>query len=107
MMQEDTSKSKPNRPDILPTDAKWWETAEDHKFALEVLQLRLRRNILKFIGQETRTRDEIEKEFGLGTEQAKYHLAMLEKGLVVECIDDGYRSTLTGRLYLEKVENRR
>ncbi len=107
MMQEDAKKSEPNRHDISPTDAKWWETAEDHKFALEVLQLRLRRNILKFLGHGTRTRDEIEKEFGLGEEQAKYHLAMLEKGLVVEHIGDGYRSTLTGRLYLEKVENRR
>ncbi len=64
MMQEDAKKSEPNRHDISPTDAKWWEAAEDHKFALEVLQLRLRRNILKFLGRETRTRDEIEKEFG-------------------------------------------
>jgi hypothetical protein len=30
-------------------DAKWWETADDHRFALEVLQLKLRREILKFI----------------------------------------------------------
>ncbi len=107
MMQKDTNKSEPNHPDILPTDARWWESAEDHKFALEVLQLRLRRNILKFLGQVTRAGDEIEKEFGLSAEQAKYHLAMLEKGLVVEHVDGGYRSTLTGRLYLEKVENRR
>jgi predicted transcriptional regulator len=52
-------------------------------------------------------RRSIEKEFGLSTEHAKYHLAMLEKGLVVERVEDGYRSTLTGRLYLEKVEGRR
>jgi len=88
-------------------EAKWWWSAEDHKFALEVLQLRLRRNILRFVGQETRTIDEIEKEFGLGTEQAKYHLAMLEEGLVVERVGDSYRSTLTGKLYLERVDNRR
>ena len=106
MMSENAGNSKPKLPDISPTEAKWWESAEDHKFALEVLQLRLRRNILKFMGQETRTRDEIEKEFGLGTEQAKYHLEMLEKGLVIEQVADGYRSTLTGRLYLEKVEDR-
>lgn len=106
MISEDAENSKPNLPDISPSEAKWWESAEDHKFALEVLQLRLRRNILKFMDQEIRTRDEIEKKFGLGTELAKYHLEMLEKGLVIEHVSDGYRSTLTGRLYLEKVENR-
>ena len=106
MMSEDASNPKPNLTDISPIEAKWWESAEDHKFALEVLQLRLRRNILKFMDQEIRTRDEIEKEFGLDAEQTRYHLEMLEKGLVIEQVDDGYRSTLTGRLYLEKVENR-
>ena len=107
MKPEDSEKSKPNRPDVSLTKAKWWESAEDHKFALDVLQLRLRRNMLKFLCQETRTRNEIEKEFGLDTEQAKYHLAMLEKGLVVEHVGDSYSPTLTGSLYLEKVENRR
>ncbi len=107
MKPEDAGKSKPNHPGISPTEAKWWESAEDHKFALEVLQLRLRRNMLKFLSQETRTIDEIEKEFGLSIELAKYHLAMLEEGLVVERVGNSYRSTITGRLYLEKVENRR
>ena len=106
MMSENAGNSKPKLPDISRSEAKWWESAEDHKFALEVLQLRLRRNILKFMDQEIRTRDEIEKEFGLGAELTRYHLDMLEKGLVIEQVDDGYRSTLTGRLYLEKVENR-
>jgi predicted transcriptional regulator len=106
MKPEDAGKSKPNHPDISPTEAKWWESAEDHKFALEVLQLRLRRNILKFLSQETRTMDEIEKEFSLNTERAKYHLAMLEKGLVIEHMGDSYRLTITGRLYLEKVQYR-
>jgi predicted transcriptional regulator len=53
------------------------------------------------------TKEDIEKEFGLNAQQAEYHLAMLEKGLVIERAEGGYRSTLTGRLYLEKVENRR
>ncbi len=107
MKPEVAGKSKSNHPDISSTKAKWWESAEDHRFALEVLQLRLRRDILKFLGEDPRTRDEIEKEFGLGAQQVEYHLAMLEKGLVVERVGDSYRSTLTGRLYLEKVENRR
>ena len=40
-------------------DAKWWETADDHRFALEVLQLKLRREILKFIANNPRKKEEI------------------------------------------------
>jgi predicted transcriptional regulator len=85
-------------------DARWWETAEDHRFALEVLQLRIRREILKFLGRGQRTREEIEKEFGLDAERASFHLALLEKALVVERTGGGYRATSTGILYLERVE---
>ncbi len=99
MMQDNPD---PERTDISPHEARWWESAEDHKFALEVLQLRLRRKILKFVGQEPKTIDEVGREFGLDMEQAKYHLEMLERGLVVERAGDEYRATLTGRLYLEK-----
>jgi hypothetical protein len=81
MMPENAEKSKLSRSNISTTDAKWWETAEDHRFALEVLQLRLRRNILKFLAQDanTRTIEEIEKEFSLNSNQAMYHLAMLKR----------------------------
>lgn len=85
---------------------KWWESAEDHRFALEVLQLGLRRKMLKFIGSSIRTREEIAKEFGLRDDQAVYHLALLEKALVIEHIESCYRATPTGILYLEKVESK-
>ena len=84
--------------------AKWWVTAEDHRFALEVLQLRLRRKILKFINCKIRTLGEIEDEFNLSTFLAVYHLSMLVKALVIEETESGYRATPTGSLYLEKVE---
>lgn len=87
--------------------AKWWETAEDHRFALEVLQLRARREILKLISFEARSLDEIEKAFSLTSAQSEHHLAMLEKALVIERSGEIYRLTETGRLYLERVENRR
>ncbi len=96
-----------NRSYTSNVDARWWETAEDHRFALEVLQLRLRRQILKFLGKKTRTHEEIEEEFSLDYHQTAYHLAMLEKGLVIEHVPGGYRPTATGRLYLENVEGRR
>ncbi|VVB69147.1 Uncharacterised protein [uncultured archaeon] len=86
--------------------AKWWETPEDHRFALEVLQLGLRRRILKLVAKEMKSIEEIEKEFDLGAAGAEYHLAMLEKALVVERAEGGYRATPTGILYLEKVEEK-
>ncbi len=86
------------------SEAKWWETAEDHRFALEVLQLPVRRQILKLVAGEIKSEEQIERETGLGTVQARYHLAMLEKALVIEQTKGGYRATTTGILYLEKVE---
>lgn len=88
-------------------EAKWWETPEEHRFALEVLQFRLRREILKFVGKGARTKQEVERQFDLKPEQAEYHLALLEKALVVERSEGICRITPTGRLYLEKVEARR
>lgn len=87
-------------------EAKWWETAEDHRFALEVLQLWLRRRMLKFIGPGTKTLDEVAKEFGIKADLAEYHLALLEKALVIERVDGFYRSTFIGKAYLENVKSR-
>jgi hypothetical protein len=82
---------------------KWWDTAESHRFALDVLQQHLRRVILKFIGREVRTLDEIAKVFCLSRGQARYRLAMREKALVIEQAECGFRATQTGILYLERV----
>ncbi|MFB3765988.1 MAG: hypothetical protein ACE14P_12185 [Methanotrichaceae archaeon] len=87
--------------------ARWWETAEDHRFALEVLQLGIRRKMLKFIGSGIRTKEEIAREFGLRDEQAGYHLTLLEKALVVEHVKGYYKATSTGIFYLENVEAKR
>lgn len=88
-------------------DAKWWETAQDHKFALEVLQLRLRREILKFIRIGPRTEEDIIKKFSINRGMAIYHLALLEKALVVERLGSFYQLTSTGTLFLNNVENNR
>lgn len=83
---------------------KSWESAEGHRFALEVLQLRIRRDILKLIAEGVFSTEEIAKKFGINERQAAFHLAMLDKALVVEPVTGGYRSTPTGLLYLKKVE---
>lgn len=87
--------------------ARWWETAEDHRFALQVLQLKLRRQILRFIGSNRRSIEEIRAAFEEGSVPLAYHLEMLEKALVIERIEGGYRATPTGLLYLERVDARR
>lgn len=94
----------PSEPDWK---AKWWETAEDHRFALEVLQLPLRRELLKFVSSGLKSYEQIENEFKLGEPLTQYHLSMLAKALVIEQSAGGYKATPTGVLYLEKVEFRR
>ena len=82
----------------------WWETAEEHRFALEVLQLGLRRKMLGAIARSCRSLSQIEKDFDLSPAQAEYHLRMLEKALVIKRAEDGWSVTPTGILYLENVE---
>jgi hypothetical protein len=93
-------------PDELKTSTMWWESAEDHRFALEVLQLPLRRKMLTFIAVGVRGNGKIEMELDLGVPLAEYHLQMLEKALVIERVEGGWRATTTGLLYLKNVEER-
>lgn len=86
------------------TEPRWWDSAEGHRFALEVLQLRVRRSILKTVDDGVGSPEEIAEKLGIDGGLASFHLAMLEKALVVEAVDGVYRSTPTGRLYLERVE---
>ncbi len=85
-------------------EPRWWESAEDHRFALEVLQLKERRDILKFISEGVVSAEEVATEFGIHERRAAFHLAMLERALVIEPVTGGYRSTPTGLLYLKNVE---
>jgi hypothetical protein len=88
------------------SEARWWVSAEDHRFALEVLQLLLRRKMLSFIAGGIRSDEQIAKELALGLPLAEYHLQMLEKALVIERAEGGWRATTTGLLYLKNVEKR-
>jgi predicted transcriptional regulator len=93
-------------PSDKKNEAKWWESAEDHRFALEVLQLRLRRKMLVLIAARLKSSDQIAKELDLGLSLAKYHLQMLEKALVIEETESGWIVSPTGQLYLKHVEAR-
>ena len=77
----------------VPEDNKnWWETLEGHRFAGEVLQLQIRRKIMKFIGHGTKTKEEIKSEFELTYIVAEMHIALLEKAVMIEKSGEGYRS---------------
>jgi predicted transcriptional regulator len=91
-------------PSEKKNEVKWWEGAKDHRFALEVLQLPLRRKMLSLIAGCMKNDDQIAKELDLGKALAKYHLQMLEKALVIEQAEGGWRATPTGQLYLKYVE---
>ena len=86
--------------------ANWWESAEDHRFALQVLQLPLRRKMLRLIAGDMKSNEQITKELELAAFLAEYHLQMLEKALVIERTEGGWRATTTGLLYLKNVEER-
>ncbi len=109
-MNIDDDQSEPDLcdPSSPAKDKKWYENgSEGHRFAGEVLQLRIRREIMKFIGSGIRTREEIERTFELSESMAKLHLALLEKAEVIEKADDDnvYRPTSIGIAYLKNFED--
>jgi predicted transcriptional regulator len=59
---------------------------------------------MKFIGSEARTRQEIERAFGLKENLAELHLALLKKADMIEEIDGSYRSTTIGSAYIKNFE---
>ena len=80
-----------------------WEGPEGHRFALEVLQLTLRRSMLRLVAGGMKDTEQIGQALKLGPAVASYHLSMLEKALVVERSGGGWEATPTGLLFLEKV----
>jgi predicted transcriptional regulator len=85
-------------------EARWWEGPEGHRFALEVLQLGLRRRMLGTIAAGAKNIEEIKEELCLSSSQAQYHLSMLEKALVIERTKEGWMATPIGLLFLDKVK---
>jgi DNA-binding transcriptional ArsR family regulator len=94
------------KPSAPGEEKKWYEVepAEGHRFLGEVLQLKTRREIISFIGAATRSREEIERQFGLPESVAEVHLFLLEKVVVIEKADGGYRLTPIGAAYLDNFQ---
>ena len=94
------------KPSAPGEEKKWYEIdpAEGHRFLGEVLQLKARRDIISFIGAGTKSREEIERQFDLPESVAEVHLFLLEKAVVVEKTDGGYRLTPIGVAYLDNFQ---
>jgi predicted transcriptional regulator len=92
----------------MPSDkineAVWWEGADGHRYALEVLQHPLRRMMLILIANGINETNHISMKLDLAVPLAEYHLQMLERALVIEQAEGGWRMSLTGELYLKHVE---
>lgn len=79
-------------------------SAESHKRSLLVLQLKVRRDILKLIGSDIKRKDEIRGMLELSDFHITYHLSVLEHAHLVEKLDEGYRLTPKAIEYKDKVE---
>ena len=83
-----------------------WQGSEGHRFALEVLQLALRRRMLRLVAGGMKDAKQIGQALNLSPSLAEYHLFMLEKALVVDRSEAGWEASRTGQLFLEKVDEK-
>ena len=83
-----------------------WQGPEGHRFALEVLQLSLRRKMLRLIAGGMKDAEQIGQALNLSPALVEYHLSMLEKALVVKRGEGGWEASRTGLLFLEKVDEK-
>ena len=68
----------------------------DHSRAYRTMMNPIRRNLLKFIDNQTRTLKQITNEFQEEKEQIEYHLSMLEQLFYVMNTKSGWKATPRG-----------
>ncbi|MFW9865446.1 MAG: hypothetical protein ACFFEN_05040 [Candidatus Thorarchaeota archaeon] len=76
---------------------------EDHKRAYRTMMNQTRRELLKFIGVNFKTFEEIMNKFQEGKEQMKYHLSMLEQLHYIMETKSGWKATPRGIGFLYNV----
>jgi predicted transcriptional regulator len=69
---------------------------EDHRRAYRTMMNQTRRKLLKFIGENTRTIQQIKSEFHEEQDQINYHLSMLEQLFYVMYTESGWKLTPRG-----------
>ncbi len=69
---------------------------EDHRRAYRTMMNHTRRELLKFIGTNIKTFEEIKSKFLEVTDQMKYHLSMLEQLYYIMETESGWKATPRG-----------
>ena len=72
----------------------------DHSLAYRTMMSEIRRDLLKYIGNEIRDIKEIQEEFQIGKDQLIYHLSMLRQGLYVIESNNKWKATPRGLGFL-------
>ena len=73
----------------------------DHDLAYRIMMNEVRRNLLKYIGNDIRDIKDIENEFQLESDKLIYHLSMLKQGLYVINSDSKWKATPRGLGFIE------
>lgn len=73
---------------------------KDHYLAYRTMMNQTRRDLLKFIGNNARTFEEIKIKFQEEEEQIKYHLSMLEQLFYIINTKSGWKATPRGLGFL-------
>ncbi|MBD3198115.1 MAG: helix-turn-helix domain-containing protein [Candidatus Lokiarchaeota archaeon] len=74
---------------------------KDHSRAYRTLMNPTRRKIMKTIGYEVKTTEEISEELGIESNQLEYHFSMLEQLRCILRSEEGWKSTPRGLGFLE------
>lgn len=69
---------------------------KDHSRAYRTMMNQTRRKLLKFIGENTRTIEQIKSNFQETQEQTEYHLSMLEQLFYIMNTESGWKATPRG-----------
>ena len=76
----------------------------DHSTALRTMTNPLRREILKFIGYEIKTSEEIKNNFDLDESQLNFQLSMLSQTFFILGSDNNWKLTPRGIGFLENAQ---
>lgn len=68
----------------------------DHSRAYRTMMNQTRRELLKFIGTNIRTTDQVKNEFKPEVDQLEYHLSMLEQLNYIMNTETGWKATPRG-----------
>lgn len=76
----------------------------DHSRAYRTMMNETRREVLKFIGYEVRSLNDIKVEFNAKEDQINYHLSMLKQCLYIFDSNEGWKATPRGIGFLENAK---